>query len=123
LEKSMLWAEKLSEDRLLEVSSEVEVLEMRARSLEEGAKRDQSQINNLQVEFESQKRQLSACLTENKALVGKVSEGEVAILNSEMLINSLRLQVESLKTQLHASDRANALLQTQLLYQKNENSL
>lgn len=121
LEKSMMWSEKLSEDRFLEVSTEVEALNMRARSLEEAAKRDQSQINSLQVEFESQKRQLSACLIENKALVAKVSAGEVAVSNSEILMHSLRSQVESLKAQLSASDRNNALLQTQLLHHKKEN--
>jgi hypothetical protein len=121
LEKSMMWSEKLSEDRFLEVSTEVEALNMRARSLEEAAKRDQSQINSLQVEFESQKRQLSTCLIENKALVAKVSEGEAAVSNSEILMHSLRSQVESLKAQLSASDRNNALLRTQLLYHKKEN--
>ncbi len=116
-----MWSEKLSEDRFLEVSTEVEALNMRARSLEEAAKRDQSQINSLQVEFESQKRQLSACLIENKALVAKVSDGEAAVSNNEILMHSLRSQVESLKAQLSASDRNNALLQTQLLYHKKEN--
>ena len=88
---------------MLEMSSEHDALKMRLRTLEEAAKRDQVQINTLQVECESYKRQLNASVT------ARLSEKEAATKN-EALIESLQTEVASLQFQLTTCGGNNLML-------------
>jgi hypothetical protein len=117
LQKQVMWSEKLGEEKISEMETEVEALTMRIRILEEAAKRDQVQINTLQVECESQKRLLSNSLTENKTITAKLSQHEEAHLKQELLMESQQKEMDSLRVQLNASSRNVALLQTRLVAQ------
>ncbi len=89
---------------MLEMTSEHEALKMRLRILDEAAKRDQVQINSLQVDCETYKRQLSASIS------ARLSEKDSATKN-EMLVESLQAEVASLQFQLTASGGNNIMLQ------------
>jgi hypothetical protein len=117
LQKQAMWSEKLSEEKTSEMETEVEALTIRIRILEEASKRDQIQINSLQVECESQKRLLGNSVTEHKATSHKLSQVENANMNQEILIDSLQKEVQSLMLQLSASGRNVALLQARLAAQ------
>lgn len=93
LQKEMMWSEKLAEENILEMTSEVEALKMRLRTLEEAAKRDQTRINSLEVECESHKRQLGASLSARQC------EREAAS-KTDQLVETLLAEVMSLKIQL-----------------------
>ncbi len=96
LQKEMMWSEKLAEENILEITSELEALKMRLRILEEAAKRDQTRINSLEVECESYKRQLSASIS------ARQSERDAAS-KSDQLVETLLAEVMSLKIQLGKS--------------------
>jgi hypothetical protein len=93
LHKDIMWSEKLGEENLLEMASEKEALNMRVRILEEAAKRDQTQINALEVESDSYKRQLGASVNL------RLSEKDAAA-KQEMLIESLHAEISLLRIQL-----------------------
>jgi hypothetical protein len=114
LQKEVMWSEKLGEDKASVMETEVEALTMRIRILEEATKRDQTQINALQVECETHKRQLGLSLTENKSIQAKLSQHEDLKSKQEILVESLQAEIMSISVQLAASSRNNALLQTRL---------
>lgn len=117
LQKQVMWSEKLGEEKTSEMETEIEALTMRIRILEEASKRDQVQINTLQVECETQKRMLGSSSTEIKTISQKLSEREDTNLKQEILIESLEKELDSVKVQLSASSRNIALLQTRLVAQ------
>ena len=122
LQKEVMWSEKLGEDKASTMETEVEALTMRIRILEEASKRDQTQINALQVECETHKRQLGSSLTENKSIQAKLSQHEDLKSKQEILVESLQAEVKTISVQLAASSRNNALLQTRLAAYEGSNA-
>jgi hypothetical protein len=114
LQKELMWAAKLEEEKIADLGTEITGLTMQMKRFEDGAKKDETRIEALEKEVDTLKRQLSASTLENKAVQAKLAIKEEAAKKEELLVESMQAEVDSLKKQMSAALSANASLKAKI---------